>query len=125
MAATVFFLLFLIQVFFLITTTSCKCNNTNLLNFPALLAFGDSTLDTGNNNYINTLTRSNHPPYGRDFPGHHPTGRFSNGRLVPDFIASVLGIKAAIPPFLDPNLPSNELRTGVSGELCVGWIGIR
>lgn len=80
--------------------------------FPAILIFGDSTVDTGNNNYIKTLAKANFPPYGQDFPGHVPTGRFSNGKLVPDFIASLLGIKDLVPPFLDPTLSPDELVSG-------------
>ncbi|KAK4836310.1 hypothetical protein QYF36_021211 [Acer negundo] len=88
----------------------------NITNFPStILIFGDSTVDTGNNNYIKTLAKGNYLPYGQDFPGHIPTGRFSNGKLVPDFIASALGIKAeAVPPFLDPNLSDDQLLSGVS-----------
>lgn len=71
-------------------------------------------MDTGNNNFIPTLFTSKHSPYGRDLPDHIPTGRFSNGRLVPDLLASALGIKEFIPPFLDPHLSDSELRTGVS-----------
>ncbi|XP_022769947.1 GDSL esterase/lipase At2g30310-like [Durio zibethinus] len=82
--------------------------------FPAIIIFGDSTVDTGNNNYISTLFKANEPPYGKNYPGHIPTGRFSDGKLVPDFVASSLGIKEAVPPFLKPNLSDNELRTGVS-----------
>lgn len=82
--------------------------------FTAVLVFGDSTVDTGNNNYIVTIAKGNHPPYGRDFPGNIPTGRFSNGKLVPDFIASFLGIKDTVPPFLDPGLSDKDLKEGVS-----------
>lgn len=46
----------------------------------------DSTLDAGNNNRINTPVKCNFPPYGRDFPGGVPTGRFSNGKLTSDFV---------------------------------------
>nr|GMC89239.1 GDSL esterase/lipase 1-like [Ipomoea batatas] len=54
----------------------------------ALFVFGDSLFDPGNNNYINTTTnfQANFPPYGESY-FKHPTGRFSNGRLIPDFIA--------------------------------------
>ena len=54
---------------------------------PALYIFGDSTVDCGTNNYINTTRafRGDFPPYGDDFFGR-PTGRFSNGRVVVDFI---------------------------------------
>ncbi|KAG9160861.1 hypothetical protein Leryth_008690 [Lithospermum erythrorhizon] len=32
---------------------------------------------------------------------------------MPDLLAETLGIKELVPPFLDPNLSSNELKTGV------------
>ncbi|KAK1572168.1 hypothetical protein Q3G72_028462 [Acer saccharum] len=87
-----------------------------------ILIFGDSTMDTGNNNYITTLTKANHPPYGQNFPGHIPTGRFSDGKLVPDFIASTLRIKEAVPPFLQPNLSDHELLSGVTfASAGSGW----
>ncbi|KAL6562094.1 hypothetical protein OROGR_003101 [Orobanche gracilis] len=54
---------------------------------PAVFVFGDSTVDSGNNNYIKTIARSNFPPYGKDFPNHIPTGRFTNGKLLTDFLA--------------------------------------
>ncbi|KAJ3693316.1 hypothetical protein LUZ60_008796 [Juncus effusus] len=69
---------------------------------PAILVFGDSTVDSGNNNCIPTITKSNFPPYGRDFYDRKPTGRFSNGRLSTDFISEAFGLLPAIPAFLDP-----------------------
>ncbi|KAL9267564.1 GDSL esterase/lipase-like protein, partial [Drosera capensis] len=81
---------------------------------PAVLVFGDSTVDPGNNEFYPTIARGNFPPYGVDFPQGIPTGRFSNGRLAPDFIASYLGVKDAIPPYLDPSLSIDDLVTGVS-----------
>ncbi|XP_035545917.1 GDSL esterase/lipase At2g30310-like [Juglans regia] len=102
----------------IISNTAWACTATKLTTspkFPAFLIFGDSTVDDGNNNYIRTFIKGNHYPYGRDFPDHIPTGRFSNGKLVSDFIASALRIKENIvPAFLDPNLSDEELRTGVS-----------
>lgn len=98
---------------FVVVTTSIS-NDLMRTKFLSILVFGDSTVDTGNNNYINTLAKGNHLPYGKDFPGHMPTGRFSNGKLVPDFIASMLNLKDTVPPFLDPNLSDEELLTGVS-----------
>ncbi|KAG8496613.1 hypothetical protein CXB51_007877 [Gossypium anomalum] len=82
--------------------------------FPAIFVFGDSTVDTGNNNYVKTIMKANLPPYGENFPDHISTGRFSDGKLVPDFLASFLGIKDDVPPFLKPNLSENGLRTGVT-----------
>ncbi|KAL2494941.1 GDSL esterase/lipase [Forsythia ovata] len=79
-----------------------------------ILIFGDSTVDPGNNNYINTPFRSNFPPYGKDFLNQTATGRFTNGRLANDFIANYVGLKDYVPPYLDPNLSIQELSTGVS-----------
>ncbi|XP_057247272.1 GDSL esterase/lipase At5g45960 [Beta vulgaris subsp. vulgaris] len=80
----------------------------------SVIIFGDSTVDPGNNDFINTIFRSNFPPYGVDFPNQSPTGRFTNGRLATDFIASYIGIKEHIPAYLDPNLTMQDLITGVS-----------
>ncbi|KAK6154756.1 hypothetical protein DH2020_009004 [Rehmannia glutinosa] len=80
----------------------------------AVLVFGDSTVDPGNNNYVNTLFKSNFAPYGRNFANRVPTGRFTDGRLVTDFIASYVGIKEYVPPYLDPTLSVEDLKTGVS-----------
>lgn len=52
---------------------------------PAIIIFGDSIVDVGNNNNLNTLIKANFPPYGRDFVTHRPTGRFCNGKLATDF----------------------------------------
>ncbi|KAF7829551.1 GDSL esterase/lipase EXL3-like [Senna tora] len=80
---------------------------------PALFAFGDSILDTGNNNNLNTLTKSNFPPYGVNFIGAKPTGRFCDGKVPSDLIAEALGIKDTLPAYLDPNLRNEDLSTGV------------
>ncbi|KAH7565668.1 hypothetical protein JRO89_XS09G0242300 [Xanthoceras sorbifolium] len=68
----------------------------------ALFIFGDSFLDAGNNNYINTtnLGQANFWPYGETF-FRFPTGRFSDGRLISDFIAEYANLPL-IPPFLQP-----------------------
>ncbi|XP_074268276.1 GDSL esterase/lipase 5 [Silene latifolia] len=66
--------------------------------------FGDSILDVGNNNYINTSTldQANFWPYGINFLPV-PTGRFSDGRLISDFIAERAHLPL-IPPYLQPGL---------------------
>ncbi|KAH1196243.1 GDSL esterase/lipase 5 [Glycine max] len=55
----------------------------------ALFVFGDSIFDVGNNNYINTTAdiHANFFPYGETF-FKYPTGRFSDGRVIPDFIGA-------------------------------------
>ncbi|KAK3043168.1 hypothetical protein RJ639_001601 [Escallonia herrerae] len=62
--------------------------------------FGDSLFDAGNNNYINTVARANFWPYGETF-FKYPTGRFCDGRLIPDFIAEYAELPL-IPPYLQP-----------------------
>lgn len=55
----------------------------------AFFVFGDSLVDNGNNNYLATTARADSPPYGIDYPTGRPTGRFSNGFNIPDFISWV------------------------------------
>ncbi|MED6158562.1 hypothetical protein PIB30_033781, partial [Stylosanthes scabra] len=80
----------------------------------AVFAFGDSTIDPGNNNDFPTLFRGNHVPYGCDFPNHTPTGRFSNGKISTDYIVDMLGIKSLLLAYLDHGINDGELLTGVS-----------
>ncbi|XP_031400195.1 GDSL esterase/lipase EXL3-like [Punica granatum] len=81
---------------------------------PAVFVFGDSIVDPGNNNELQTIAKCNFPPYGRDFPGGKPTGRFSNGRVPSDMLAELVGVKELLPAYLDPNLQIQDLLTGVS-----------
>ncbi|KAL4186988.1 hypothetical protein AMTRI_Chr09g36910 [Amborella trichopoda] len=67
---------------------------------PPVFFFGDSILDVGNNNYLNTKAKCNMAPYGIDFPGRKPTGRFSNGLNIADFLAIQVGLKESPPAFL-------------------------
>ncbi|KAK4796258.1 hypothetical protein SAY86_028584 [Trapa natans] len=59
---------------------------------PALFILGDSSVDSGTNNFLGTFARADHPPYGRDFDTHRPTGRFCNGRIPVDYLALKLGL---------------------------------
>lgn len=54
----------------------------------ASFIFGDSLVDAGNNNYLQTLSKANIPPNGIDFraSGGNPTGRYSNGRTIGDIV---------------------------------------
>uniref|UniRef100_A0A0E0L3M2 GDSL esterase/lipase n=1 Tax=Oryza punctata TaxID=4537 RepID=A0A0E0L3M2_ORYPU len=81
---------------------------------PAVFAFGDSTLDPGNNNRLATLVRADHAPYGRDFPGGAATGRFTDGKLITDYIVSSLGIKDLLPAYHSSGLTVADASTGVS-----------
>ncbi|XP_010067942.2 GDSL esterase/lipase At4g26790 [Eucalyptus grandis] len=80
---------------------------------PAIIVFGDSSVDAGNNNVISTVLKSNFQPYGRDFFGGRPTGRFCNGRIPPDFISEAFGLKPAVPAYLDPAYSIKDFATGV------------
>ncbi|XP_042509609.1 GDSL esterase/lipase At2g30310-like [Macadamia integrifolia] len=113
MASSSFSFSFSFSFFFLVVFLH-SCSASAMPKFPAILVFGDSTVDTGNNNFISTPFKGNHYPYGREFPGQISTGRFSDGKLVPDIVTSALGIKELVPPFLHPSLSDEELRTGVS-----------
>ncbi|GFQ01089.1 GDSL esterase/lipase 7 [Phtheirospermum japonicum] len=75
----------------------CIGNNSNHAP-PALYVFGDSIFDSGNNNLLPTLAKADFSPYGIDFE-RGPTGRFTNGRTVVDFIAEFLGLPYP-PPYL-------------------------
>lgn len=78
--------------------------------YPAIFAFGDSFTDTGNllisQNYsVDQI--ENYLPYGSTF-FHKPTGRFSDGRLVVDFLAQRLRAPL-LKPFLLPRSQSGSL----------------
>ncbi|XP_024024764.1 GDSL esterase/lipase At5g45950 [Morus notabilis] len=83
-------------------------------NVSCVLVFGDSSVDPGNNNVLQTTMKGNFPPYGKDFFGRRPTGRFSDGRLATDFIADTIGYHKIIPGFLDPHLKVANMVHGVS-----------
>lgn len=91
-SSSIFFLFSLVAI---LISTSCQAKSSDLLknNVAGLFIFGDSFLDAGNNNYINTTTldQANFWPYGETY-FKFPTGRFSDGRLVSDFIGEILEI---------------------------------
>ncbi|XP_050251220.1 esterase-like isoform X3 [Quercus robur] len=67
-------------------------------NFPAIFNFGDSNSDTGG--LSATSLKAPTPPYGETY-FHKPAGRFSDGRLMIDFMAKSLGL-----PYLSAYLDS-------------------
>lgn len=64
----------------------------------ALFVFGDSLYDVGMNAYYKKGTLGTHVPYGESY-FKTPTGRYSDGRLIPDFITQYAKL-----PFLQPYL---------------------
>ncbi|CAK9180244.1 unnamed protein product [Ilex paraguariensis] len=81
---------------------------------PALCIFGDSVVDVGNNNNLQTLIKANFLPYGRDFVTHRPTGRFCNGKLATDFAAEYLGFASYPPAYLSQDAKGKILLTGAN-----------
>ncbi|KAL3511575.1 hypothetical protein ACH5RR_024292 [Cinchona calisaya] len=78
----------------------------------ALVVFGDSLFDPGNNDSIKTTTefQANFPPYGESF-FKYPTGRFCDGRVIPDFIAEYAKLNL-IPPYLETH--NHQLANGIN-----------
>lgn len=70
----------------------------------AFFIFGDSSVDPGNNNYIQTIpdNQANYKPYGQNGFFEEPTGRFSDGRIIVDYLAEYAKLPT-IPPFLQPS----------------------
>ncbi|KAG4383795.1 hypothetical protein GLYMA_13G152950v4 [Glycine max] len=82
------------------------------MNYPPkmLLVFGDSYVDTGNTRIDQAGSWKN--PYGVTFPGK-PAGRFSDGRVLTDFIAKYLGIKSPV-PYKFRKLMLKQLKSGMN-----------
>lgn len=99
------------MAFFIIITADAQ-DSTSLV--PAIITFGDSAVDVGNNNYIQTFFRADHPPYGRDFINHQPTGRFCNGKLATDITADTLGFTKYPPAYLSPQASGQNLLSGAN-----------
>lgn len=95
----------------LITTTTVEPTIAGKV--PAIIVFGDSTVDAGNNNFLDTPLKCDFSPYGRDFDGGKITGRWSNGRVATDFISEGFGLKKTLPAFRDPEYTIKDFATGV------------
>ncbi|MCI25801.1 early nodulin, partial [Trifolium medium] len=70
-------------LFFVILSIATTLNgSSNECNFPAIFNFGDSNSDTGG---LAAAFVQPPPPYGETY-FNRPAGRFSDGRLIIDFI---------------------------------------
>ncbi|MED6197074.1 hypothetical protein PIB30_053353 [Stylosanthes scabra] len=86
----------LILNLFLLLSSAKKSEQSKQI--PALYVFGDSLVDSGNNHYLPGVeSAANFFPYGIDFGT--PTGRYTNGKTVADFLAIYLGLPFA-PPYM-------------------------
>ncbi|KAG5522023.1 hypothetical protein RHGRI_034288 [Rhododendron griersonianum] len=84
--------------------------------FPAVFNFGDSNSDTG---AASTMIRLVPPPNGQTFFGK-PSGRYSDGRLIFDFIAEKLGL-----PYLSAYLDSMGTNFRHGANFAVGGATIK
>ncbi|KAM4115436.1 hypothetical protein ACJW30_04G149900 [Castanea mollissima] len=95
-----FIFITLTTIFILTSSSSSAATETHPSRpFKKIYAFGDSFTDTGNTKTATGPTGFGHvsnPPYGTTF-FHHPTNRYSDGRLVIDFVAETLSL-----PYLPP-----------------------
>ncbi|GLJ50123.1 hypothetical protein SUGI_1066450 [Cryptomeria japonica] len=85
-----------------------------LMGIVALFTLGDSIVDPGNNNYLPTIAKGNHPRYGQDFTDKRPTSRLSNGKLTTHFRAASLGLEDMLPAYLELDLKTQDFLTDVS-----------
>ncbi|WCJ39956.1 GDSL esterase/lipase At5g41890 [Euphorbia peplus] len=89
-----------VVVVVVILSLAIAVNGANVGVAWGVFVLGDSTADTGTNNFLpGSKDRSDFSPYGIDFPYHRPTGRFSNGLNSADFLAKQLGFKRSPLPY--------------------------
>ncbi|KAL6638696.1 hypothetical protein ACP70R_023807 [Stipagrostis hirtigluma subsp. patula] len=84
--------------------------------FRTVYAFGDSFTDTGNTRSTTgpySFGYVSSPPYGATF-FHRSTNRYSDGRLVVDFLAQALALPSFLPPYLSL----------ASGNATAGGVGV-
>ncbi|PIA51458.1 hypothetical protein AQUCO_01100355v1 [Aquilegia coerulea] len=99
-------LLILSSFFISYTSSSSSATHTTRIandRFTKIFAFGDSYTDTGNTKSDtgpSGFMQVSKPPYGMTH-FHHPTNRYTDGRLVIDFVTEELSLPY-LPPYLDP-----------------------
>ncbi|KAL1538289.1 GDSL esterase/lipase APG-like [Salvia divinorum] len=99
---------------YILVVAAALCGYANSQLVPAIMTFGDSTVDVGNNDYVQTVFKANHPPYGQDFSNREPTGRFCNGKLATDITAENLGFTTYAPAYLSPQASGKNLLVGAN-----------
>jgi phospholipase/lecithinase/hemolysin len=126
-SSSMLFLLTLLPA--LLTSHSLPTNSKPKPNFPSphrftkIYAFGDSFTDTGNT-HSTTAPYSfgyvSSPPYGTTF-FHRSTNRYSDGRLIIDFLANSLSLPF-VPPYLSRNSDfSHGVNFAVAGSTAIEY----
>ncbi|PON85275.1 Lipase [Trema orientale] len=110
-------------ILILSSPTSIAKTKTNPLPFKKIFAFGDSFTDTGNTGSVSGPSGFGHvsnPPYGITF-FHRPTNRYSDGRLVIDFVAQSLSLPY-LPPYRSVKGQSpNGVNFAVAGSTAINY----
>ncbi|XP_031487429.1 GDSL esterase/lipase At1g29670-like [Nymphaea colorata] len=104
-----FSVLFLIFIFFAEHLTMLVAGS----DVRAMFIFGDSIVDTGNNDFLDTNLKMKYYPYGIDFP-FGPTGRATNARNPADILGELLGLPPFLPVFYDPLTKGSSVLAGVN-----------
>ncbi|KAG6421294.1 hypothetical protein SASPL_117844 [Salvia splendens] len=92
-----------VTLIFILLLSYSHASSSSPSPFKRIYAFGDSYTDTGNTKTSTGPTAFNHvsnPPYGVTF-FHHPTSRYSDGRIVLDFVAQAQSLPF-VPPYRNP-----------------------
>ncbi|KAL3512614.1 hypothetical protein ACH5RR_025331 [Cinchona calisaya] len=116
-ASTIFIILSSHLINFAISTKTTIPPNPP---FKHIYAFGDSYTDTGNTNSStgpNAFLYVSNSPYGQTF-FHHPTNRYSDGRLVIDFLAQQLFLPF-LPPYLSKTADEYGVNFAVAGSTAI------
>ncbi|KAK7247380.1 hypothetical protein RIF29_42262 [Crotalaria pallida] len=98
------------------TSRVIRYANAKQCNFPAIFNFGDSNSDTGG---LSALFGQAPSPNGITF-FHTPAGRYTDGRLIVDFIANSMGL-----PYLSAYLDSMGSNFSYGGNFATAGSTIR
>ncbi|KAF6165392.1 hypothetical protein GIB67_018836 [Kingdonia uniflora] len=117
-----FSLIVLIIAFFAICHVSASAAPAPApASFKKIYAFGDSFTDTGNTRSEsgpNGFMHVSNLPYGMTF-FRHPTNRYSDGRLVIDFVAETLSLPY-LPPYLNSKADtSHGVNFAIAGSTAI------
>ncbi|KAK3148785.1 hypothetical protein QOZ80_3AG0208640 [Eleusine coracana subsp. coracana] len=91
--------------------------------FRTVYAFGDSFTDTGNTHSTTgpySFGYVSSPPYGATF-FHRSTNRYSDGRLVVDFLAQRLNLPSFLPPYLISSSSTSNNGSASSSDIGVNF----
>ncbi|CAN6441358.1 unnamed protein product [Victoria cruziana] len=103
-------LLILFSLFALSSELSVSSTENNV---KAMFIFGNSVVDGGNNDFLDTPVKCNYYPYSVDFL-LGPTGRFSNERTPADILGEFLGLPNFLPVFYNPRTSGSSILAGVN-----------